>query len=111
MGPPPHILSPGVTSQVGEAGPFGAPEDDAGDQDESGDQQEGEEIEQHQEPQQHKEGLDAAAEVSCGTKVLFYRPTACEKEEKRIDLQSGSRSHLQSTATLFSTVRKNRGFP
>lgn len=59
-----------VTGQISEVGPFRA-EDNAGDQDESTNQQKGEKIEQHQESQQHKEGLDTAAKVSCGTKVLF----------------------------------------
>lgn len=63
-------MSQDGTSQIGDDSPCRA-EDNAGDQHESGDQQKREKIEQDQESQQHKEGLDAAAEVSCGTKVLF----------------------------------------
>lgn len=95
-----------VTSQISEVGPFRA-EDNAGDQHESTDQQKGEKVEHDQESQQHKEGLDAAAKVPWGTKVLFNRHTENEQQQRKICLRT--QTHLQSTAVLFPTVRRNRG--
>lgn len=97
-----------VTGDNNRVAPFRT-EHDAGDQDKSSNQQKGEEIEQHQESQQHEEGLDTSAKVPCGVDSLLSINDTWVTRDSCIYLWTASQTHLQSTAMLFSTGKKNRG--